>query len=148
MIDMFFDRLLTRVTLNSLDVFVTIFYNISYIKRCIFWDSKHSSYRIINESGLIKISSTVYEISSITNRHTNCPHNILIILPRNDHIQNSKIFNLIMDDGDCFSYAFFYIYNSYLMIDINGIALGRTRTNQPVQIDLSIRSLFPFVTYS
>lgn len=34
-----------------------------------------------------------------------------------------------MDDRDCFSYAFFYIYNSYLMIDINGIALGRTRSN-------------------
>lgn len=53
-----------------------------------------------------------------------------------------------MDDRDCFSCAFFYIYNSYLMIDINGIALGRSRTNQPVLLDLSIRSFFPFVTYS
>lgn len=69
-----------------------------------------------------------------------CPL-VLIKYSHASNTQNSKIFNLITDDRDCFSYTFFYIYNLYLMIDINGIALGQSWTYRPMYIELLIRSL-------
>lgn len=62
-----------------------------------------------------------------SNTHTFAKFNSNLDINPHERLRsrNREIFNLIMDGPDCLSYAFFYIYNSYLMIDINGTASGR-----------------------